>query len=515
MRQSRAQIAAVFFVSLLILAWNAGSAGIASPFVDPVGRIVAQDEALYASSSLEMADGGNWITPQFLGRWALYKPPVIYWLSAISIKLAGWSAFAVRLPSILAGSGTIALVFAAIFEPGFFAAAFAAAVLLLSNHLFFTLSRIGLTDALLVFEITLAMFAVWRDRRLDSAKFRWIFGLATGAAIMTKAAAGLLPLLILLLAGVPLLRFVQVSAIAAGVAAPWHLWQFYAHPRWFWAEYILGEHVAWGLAAPHQTTGESQLAFYFGRLLKLDPVLLFAGIAGLIATRSRLLFAWTGVILASVMVWQYRNVAYLLPLYPALALAAGQALKSVKMNQTNLACMACMVAAMVKVALPGQAFGLPFSPESVNPAKIALDQYANRHRGNDLILIEPDDQFYSADLRLARVRYLWVDASRKRAQLPLDFEYLGIELACNGLLRLDDLRPVFAARLREFNLDSTAAVGTAIVARNEDEVRALIAAHPEDDFYVPRQMQSAAHYIWDAGAAERVFLLSREVVQRP
>ena len=66
-----------------------------------------------------------------------------------------------------------------------------ARLLLLSSHLFFVLSRIGLTDALLTFETALAMFALARDPRLASRAGLWTFGIASGAALLTKGIAGL------------------------------------------------------------------------------------------------------------------------------------------------------------------------------------------------------------------------------------------------------------------------------------------------------------------------------------
>ena len=59
-----------------------------------------------------MSRGDGWLTPKSLGRYALYKPPLFYWLSAVAVKLKGFNPLAVRLPSILAGAGVCALVFA-------------------------------------------------------------------------------------------------------------------------------------------------------------------------------------------------------------------------------------------------------------------------------------------------------------------------------------------------------------------------------------------------------------------
>src|SRR5579862_1598239 len=142
------ETAAIFLASLLVLAWGASAPGIATAYVDPLAHIQAQDEALYGSSSLEMARHGGWMTPHFLGRYALYKPPLLYWLSALSAKIVGPGALALRIPSILAGAATVAIVFSWIRAALPIFAALSGALLLLSSHLFFVLSRTGLTDAL-------------------------------------------------------------------------------------------------------------------------------------------------------------------------------------------------------------------------------------------------------------------------------------------------------------------------------------------------------------------------------
>ena len=49
--------AAVFVVAALFLGWRGGEAGLATGWVDPVARIQAQDEAVYASTALGMARG--------------------------------------------------------------------------------------------------------------------------------------------------------------------------------------------------------------------------------------------------------------------------------------------------------------------------------------------------------------------------------------------------------------------------------------------------------------------------
>lgn len=71
----------------------------------------APDEGRYGSVSGEMAARGEWVVPHFRGAPHLTKPPLIYWLQGGAIKLIGRSELALRLPSLVAGSLTLLVLF--------------------------------------------------------------------------------------------------------------------------------------------------------------------------------------------------------------------------------------------------------------------------------------------------------------------------------------------------------------------------------------------------------------------
>ena len=65
-------------------------------------EIMDVDAAQYASIALEMTKNDNWMIVQHKGVDYLDKPPLLFWLSALSFKIFGAGHFAYRLPSILA-----------------------------------------------------------------------------------------------------------------------------------------------------------------------------------------------------------------------------------------------------------------------------------------------------------------------------------------------------------------------------------------------------------------------------
>jgi hypothetical protein len=510
----------VFAGSLALLCWSAGDAAIATSYVDPVAKLPAQDEATYGSTSFDMAAHGHWLTPRLLGRYNYYKPPLLYWLQAAWAKFVEPTVWALRLPSLFAGAGTTALVFGwLLFEVDDLAVALVGAVLILSSHLFFSLSRLGLTDALLVFWITLAMFALSRGPRLDSLAALWTFGFASGAAVMTKGIAGLFPLLALGLVCAlsrerpAWTRMLQAVAIGVAVAAPWFLYQLAVNRRWFWADYILTNLIPYGSGAMAQTTGESQIGFYVRRLALLDGPLLAAALLSLIWKRPRLLLAWIAVVLSAALVFRYRNISYLLPVYPALAiLVAGV----IPVSRAKWALGLAVALFAGKLLAPSQPWGIPWDPEVVNPSDAALARYAALHRGNELLVVEPDDEFYSACLGLPQVRYVYVDGRPPR-HTALDLPYLGILITAQEFARLPEMRPEFERRLREWGLDSGDPIATTILAPTEDSVGPLIRDHPDSDFFVPAAWilrDQSVHQVLPM-RGQRAFLLARKMIHRP
>src|SRR5690349_1629814 len=97
----RRAFCAVVLLALACLLPRAARIGIAGDYVDTIGKITAQDEALYSHTAIAMAEHGDWLTPHFMGRLALYKPPLLIWLSGLSGRIFGITRFTLRLPLVI------------------------------------------------------------------------------------------------------------------------------------------------------------------------------------------------------------------------------------------------------------------------------------------------------------------------------------------------------------------------------------------------------------------------------
>ena len=192
-------------------------------------------DALTAVIAREMLAGGHWIIPYANGIRYAQRPPLLYWAAAISFGLFDVSDWAARLPLAL---GTLAL-FIATFSFGrrLFhspAAAFYAALTLLTSYGVFLFGHLLLRDVFLCLWITLALNFFWRSLQQEKHILESTLGFALSCAlgVLTQGLAGaLLPLLIaflyLLVAG-NLKYFARWQIIPALVAflavvLPWHI----------------------------------------------------------------------------------------------------------------------------------------------------------------------------------------------------------------------------------------------------------------------------------------------------
>ncbi|NVO31602.1 ArnT family glycosyltransferase [Hymenobacter lapidiphilus] len=162
------------------------------------------DESRVAVNSAEMDQSGNWLVTRFEGKpdsWNT-KPPLLIWLQVLSLRLLGYSEWAIRLPTALATLGTVALVywFAARTLRQPLAGLVAALVLATSaGYLRLHVARTGDYDALLVFWQVLLLTSFYRClERRQVRQLYWV-ALAITAGVFTKSVAGLLGLPSLLL----------------------------------------------------------------------------------------------------------------------------------------------------------------------------------------------------------------------------------------------------------------------------------------------------------------------------
>jgi 4-amino-4-deoxy-L-arabinose transferase-like glycosyltransferase len=152
--------------------------------------VMRTQEARVLETAREMmgADARGWLIPRLNGLLRLEKPPMAYWLSAVSYYVGGVSEGVGRVPFAIAGWATLIVTFATgrwLFGPR---VGYLAAGVLMAGLLFGRNGRFAETDVLATLFVTTAIYCIWRGAE-DSARAGHLFrlsGLMMGLAVFAK-----------------------------------------------------------------------------------------------------------------------------------------------------------------------------------------------------------------------------------------------------------------------------------------------------------------------------------------
>jgi 4-amino-4-deoxy-L-arabinose transferase-like glycosyltransferase len=145
---------------MLACLWLAGLGG--RPLFNP-------DEGRYAEIPREMLSDGDWVIPHLNGLAYAEKPPLQYWITALSYRVFGTTEFAARLYCALCALGTVALVWLMARAQGGEDAAWRASAILAGMLIFAALGHLLTLDMGLTFFLTLSLMGFLFAQREDSA----------------------------------------------------------------------------------------------------------------------------------------------------------------------------------------------------------------------------------------------------------------------------------------------------------------------------------------------------------
>ncbi|MHB9021104.1 MAG: ArnT family glycosyltransferase [Halothiobacillus sp.] len=144
------------------------------------------DEGAFTTATREMFLRHDFITPYLNSVPRFDKPILIYWLQAASATIFGFNEFAFRLPSALASTAWVFLIYRFVAlvtdsEKAFYAALIAATSLMPT-----IVGKAAIADAALMLFITMAMFAIFRHWQTGRAVYiRWAY-VAMALGFLTK-----------------------------------------------------------------------------------------------------------------------------------------------------------------------------------------------------------------------------------------------------------------------------------------------------------------------------------------
>ena len=208
------RLAWIFFVAAFVVL--AAGFGLRDPW--------PADEPRFVLVAKQMVESGDWLFPHRGIELYPDKPPVYFWLLAMAYAVVGSWRWSFLLPSLLAGLGTLALVFdlgRRLWTPR--AGLWAATAVLVSFQFVYQATRAQI-DPTLVFLTTLGFYALCRHALLGP-HWRWLYvgGIASGVGVITKG-VGFLPLLALLpLAAMARTGWQGLTPAGPGHAGRWAL----------------------------------------------------------------------------------------------------------------------------------------------------------------------------------------------------------------------------------------------------------------------------------------------------
>ena len=300
------------------------------------------DEGRYADIGQAMIDSGDFITPRLNGEVYLDKPPLVYWVTAAGLAAWGSGETGARFGQAIFALGCLLVTWRIgrlLFDDR---RGRLASIVLASSIGFFAGSHLLTLDLALTFFVALALLCFLHGYRSADGGGRWYLAMwaATAGAVLTKGPIGaVLPALTIvgflwLRGDLKRLRDLRPASgllLFLAIAAPWFLavsWRNPDFPRYF----LLHEHVMRFVSTVHRRSGPP---YYYlpVALLGLLPWTLIVP-AHLVRQRSRvfslaalrseagaLVVAWVVPAFLLFTVAQSKLPLYLLPLFPAAALA--------------------------------------------------------------------------------------------------------------------------------------------------------------------------------------------------
>ena len=306
------------------------------PLIDP-------DEGRYAEIPREMLERGDFVTPLLNYVKYFEKPPLHYWLNALSMAVFGQNEFAARLPGALTGLLCVLLVYLVGRRLFGRREGLLAALILGTSTGFLVQARIDITDMTLTFCLSAALccfLLAAREEETHKGLFYHLFYLFAALAVLAKGLIGLvLPggiIFFHLLLG-RRWRLLREMRLASGillfflVAAPWFVLVSLRNPE-FARFFFIHEHFERFLTKVH---GRYEPFWFFIPVLAgtMLPWSFFIPAAlrgtwkerhGSAEDASRLFLAiWTILIFLFFSKSSSKLVPYILPVFPPLALLMG------------------------------------------------------------------------------------------------------------------------------------------------------------------------------------------------
>ena len=153
--------------------------------------VMEVDASQYASMSLEMLNSKSWLNITDLGQDYLDKPPLLFWLSSLSIYIFGNSSWAFKLPSFIMAWASVYSLYRLVKIYYHVGVAQLAALMYAGSLAFILFTNDIRTDTLLISFVILAVWQLAAYLETGQLKNLCIGSLAIGFAMLAKGPIGI------------------------------------------------------------------------------------------------------------------------------------------------------------------------------------------------------------------------------------------------------------------------------------------------------------------------------------
>ena len=320
-----------------------------------VRKLQHPDEGRYAEIAREMLASGDWVTPRLDGLKYFEKPPLQYWLTAASFKAFEQDEWTARLPGVIAGFLTVAVVAATGAAIASVPIGLYAGMALAGSVWLFGISHLVTLDALLTFWLTLSLCAFLRGQHaraspVQQRNWMWLAYAAAAGGMLTKGLVALLiPFATLVVYTLVTrdrtpwrrLHFGSGLVVLVVLAAPWFVLVSLRNPE-FARFFFIHEHFERFLTTEHRRVGAW---WYFVPMFvagflpwtgiflwRLRPGWRHAAVDASGFAWAKFCIVWTAFVFVFFSLSGSKLPSYILPMFPAAALVLGAQLQTISMR---------------------------------------------------------------------------------------------------------------------------------------------------------------------------------------